>query len=271
MKTLKIAVIGAAGRMGIRLVSLIKSSDGLELSGASEMKGHPTIGQDAGTVAGLGKTGVVISESLTAALAGADAMIDFSTGNTVENAKFASSMGISCVIGTTGLNDADKMELAKFAKDGARIVLASNMSVGVNLLFKLCQEVATALGDEYDIEIIETHHRNKKDAPSGTALSLAEAVCGARKIEKDDCVCGRKGMTGARKKNEVGIHAVRGGDVVGDHTVIFASEGERIELTHKASSRDAFAKGALRAARFLENASPGLYDMLDVLGLKLRV
>jgi 4-hydroxy-tetrahydrodipicolinate reductase len=253
--------------MGKRLVSLIMKSESLELSGALEAPGHPSLGQDAGTTAGEGVSGVKITDSLKTALAGADAMIDFSTGDAVANAKIASSMGVSCVIGTTAISEAGKAELAKIAKAGGRIVFSSNMSVGVNLLFKLCGEVARTLGDEYDVEIVEMHHRHKKDSPSGTAVSLAEAVCRARTLSySNNCVHGRKGVAAERPKAQIGVHAMRGGDVIGDHTVIFASEGERIELVHKASNRDAFAKGALRAALFLENAAPGLYDMKNVLG-----
>jgi 4-hydroxy-tetrahydrodipicolinate reductase len=254
--------------MGKRLVSLIMKSESLELSGALEAPGNPSLGQDAGMAAGEGMSGVKITDSLKTALAGADAMIDFSTGDAAANAKIASSMGISCVIGTTALGEAGKTELAKIAKAGGKIVFSSNMSTGVNLLFKLCEEAARILGDEYDVEIVEMHHRHKKDSPSGTAVSIAEAVCRARTLSySNNCVHGRKGVIGERPKAQIGVHAVRGGDVIGDHTVIFASEGERIELVHKASNRDAFAKGALRAVQFLENAAPGLYDMKNVLGL----
>jgi 4-hydroxy-tetrahydrodipicolinate reductase len=263
---IKVAVVGAAGRMGRRLVSLIMESTDMKLCGAIEEKGNPALGQDAGMLAGAGSSGIAITDSLEKALSGADAMIDFSTGPAVENAKFASSRGVACVIGSTGLGEDAKRDFAKIADAGGRIVFASNMSVGVNLLFRLCREVAGILGEEYDIEVVEMHHRNKKDAPSGTALSLAEALREGRSLRRECCVHGRKGQTDIRRKDEIGMHAVRGGDVVGDHTVVFAAEGERIELIHKASSRDAFAKGALRAVRFLRKAKPGLYDMLDVLG-----
>jgi 4-hydroxy-tetrahydrodipicolinate reductase len=265
----RVVVIGAAGRMGRRLVANISESDDLTLAGAIEYSESPFIGSDAGAVAGVGECGVEISSCVAEAVKKADAVIDFSTGNVVENTKEAIAAGCSVVIGTTALNKEEKDELAELGKNGGRIVFASNMSVGVNLLFHLCKEVASILGDDYDIEIVEMHHNQKKDSPSGTAVSLAEVICDAKGLSYDkDVVHGREGMVGARTKTEIGMHAVRGGDVVGDHTVIFATGGERIELTHKASSRDTFAKGALRAVRFLTEAAPGLYNMQDVLNLK---
>jgi 4-hydroxy-tetrahydrodipicolinate reductase len=212
---------------------------------------------------------VKITDNHAEAIKDTDAVIDFSTGGVIENTRAACEKGCSVVIGTTALGAEGKAELQKIADDGGRIVFASNMSVGVNLLFHLCKEVASILDEDYDIEIVEMHHNQKKDSPSGTAVTLAEVACEARGLSyEEDVKHGREGMVGARTKKEIGMHAVRGGDVVGDHTVIFATGGERIELTHKASSRDTFAKGALKGVRFLDSAKPGLYNMQDVLKLK---
>ncbi|OGV56755.1 MAG: 4-hydroxy-tetrahydrodipicolinate reductase [Lentisphaerae bacterium GWF2_44_16] len=266
---LRVIVIGAAGRMGKRLVINTVNSEDLKLTGAVEFAASPFIGKDAGMVAGIENCGVNISAELKPLLQNADAIIDFSTGTVIENARLAVEAGCSVVIGTTALKEDDKKELKALSAKGGRIVFASNFSVGVNLLFHLAGKAAKILGDSYDIEIVEMHHNQKKDAPSGTAARLAEVLCEARNFAYDKNVKhGREGIVGARPKNEIGMHAVRGGDVVGDHTVIFATEGERVELTHKASSRDTFAKGAVRAVRFLSSAQPGLYDMQDVLGLK---
>ena len=266
---LKVIVIGAAGRMGRRLVTCINNADDLQLAGALEYNESPFLGQDAGIVAGCGTADVEISSDLSALLGNADAVIDFSTGDVVENAKKATSAGSAIVIGTTALGEKEKSELNALVEKGGRIVLAPNMSIGVNLLFHLSKQVANILGDSYNIEIIEMHHNKKKDAPSGTAVRLAECVAEGRNLSyTKNAVHGREGIVGERGKDEIGMHAVRGGDVVGDHTVIFAAEGERVELTHKASSRDTFALGALKAVRFLSNAEPGFYDMQDVLGLK---
>lgn len=265
-----VCIVGAAGRMGRRLIALLSESDDMRLTGALESKNSAFIGQDAGLVAGVKSSGVAITDNLKNAIEGADVMIDFSTGDVVSNAKIATAHDVACVIGSTGLNDEAKVELARLAESGGKIVYATNMSVGINILFGLCRELAEILGSEYDIEVVEMHHRNKKDAPSGTALSLAEALCEGRKLSLQDCRFGRKGLTGTRTNTEIGIHALRGGDVVGEHTVVFATEGERIEISHKASNRDAFAKGALRAARFLMTASAGLYNMQKVLGIERK-
>ncbi|MFA7230329.1 MAG: 4-hydroxy-tetrahydrodipicolinate reductase [Victivallaceae bacterium] len=266
---IRVIVVGAAGRMGRRLVANIVEADDLTLTGAIEAAGIPFVGQDAGAVAGVGECGVKITDDLNAAVKNADAIIDFSTGGTISNATAAVDAGCAVVIGTTALGDAEKAELKALAGRGGRIVFAPNMSVGVNLLFHLCREVTKVLGEDYDIEIVEMHHNQKKDSPSGTAVRLAEVICAARELSyTENVVHGREGMVGARTKSEIGMHAVRGGDVVGDHTVIFATGGERVELTHKASSRDTFAKGALRAVRFLASSPAGLYDMQDVLKLK---
>ena len=262
-------VAGAAGRMGRRLVANIAATEGFALAGALEYPGCPLLGEDSGTLAGIKPTGIPLTAELEPLLAAADVLIDFATGGVVEAVTLAAARNVAAVVGTTTLGDEGRQALAALAAKGARIVLAGNMSVGVNLLYKLVAEAAKILGEGYDVEIVEMHHNRKQDAPSGTAARLAEVVCEA--YDRDparDLRYGRQGVIGPRTPREIGMHSLRGGDVVGDHTVIFASEGERVELTHKASSRDTFARGALRAAEFLLNAAPGYYDMQDVLGLK---
>ena len=227
--------------MGRRLVANIAESGDLKLAGATERPGSEFLGLDAGTVAGVAPQGVRITDDFAGLVSQADA----------------------------ALTADDKAELKKLADAGAKIVFASNYSVGVNLLFYLTKLAAQTLSDDFDIEIIEAHHNQKKDAPSGTAVSLAEVIANIKGWDYDkDVRHGRVGNVGARTRHEIGMHAVRGGDIVGDHTVMFAANGERVELVHKASSRDTFAKGALRAVRFLADAKPGLYNMQDVLGLK---
>lgn len=267
---LKIIVTGAAGRMGRFLVSNIAADPELELAGATEHPASSLLGADAGEVAGVGKLGVTIVPTLEEAFAnGADAIIDFSTGSVLDNAKLAASKGAAIVIGTTALTDEVKAGLHELADNGARIIQTYNYSVGVNLLFYLSGLAAKILSEDFDIEIVEAHHNQKKDAPSGTAARLAEILCEVRGLDqKTDVRHGREGIVGARTKKEIGMHAVRGGDIVGDHTVMFAAQGERVELTHKASSRETFAKGAIRAAKYLAGAPAGYYDMQDVLGLK---
>lgn len=267
---IRVIIIGAAGRMGRLLVAGVLRDPDLKLAGAIEVPACPLLGQDAGTVAGLPACGVRITGDLAAALRGTDAIIDFSAAESaLPNARAAAAAGCAVVLGTTGLKPEDRAALAALAQGGARIVFAPNMSVGVNLLFHLCDRVARLLGPDYDIEVVEMHHNQKKDAPSGTAVRLAEILAAASGLDYGEAVRhGREGIVGARTRQEIGMHAVRGGDVVGDHTVIFATGGERVELTHKASSRETFAKGALRAVKFLAGAKPGLYDMQDVLGLR---
>ena len=266
---IKTAVVGAAGRMGRRLVANICASDDLKLAGALEIASCPFIGQDAGLVAGVGEAGVKICADAEQVFANCDAVINFSTAGVVENTRIAVKNNCSVVIGTTALPDEDKKALKEMADNGAKIVFAPNMSVGVNLLFYLSAKAAEILGEDFDIEIVEMHHNLKKDAPSGTAERLGQILCAARNLDyKTDVRHGREGMCGARTRKEIGMHALRGGDVVGDHTVMFAANGERVELTHKASSRDTFARGALLAVRFLAEADSGLYDMQDVLKLR---
>ena len=267
---IKTIIIGAGGRMGRQLIQEVVNDPELALAGAVEMAGSPFVGQDAGVLAGLGNMDSPVVDDFTAIADSADAVIDFSHHTAAPvNAAVAAKAGLLTVIGTTGLTVSEKAQLQALADDGAKIVFAPNMSVGVNLLFHLCDKVARILGEDYDIEVVEMHHNQKKDAPSGTAVRLAEVLAEATGVSyEDDVVHGRQGMVGARSAREIGMHALRGGDVVGDHTVMFATEGERVELTHKASSRATFSKGAARAVKFLNQSAPGLYDMQDVLGLR---
>lgn len=266
---IKIAVAGAAGRMGSRITALSKEYAGLQLVGAFEKKGHKDIGRDIGAVVGIGETGVILVDSLESIIENVDMIIDFTTvSSTKENLRLASKKGKAMVIGTTGFSKDDLKEVSELAKK-IPCVMASNMSMGVNLLLKVLQDVAKVLDDDYDIEIIEAHHRLKKDAPSGTALKMAQVIADAINRNLDEvAVYARKGLIGERTKKEIGIQTIRAGDIVGEHTVIFGGLGERIEITHKASSRDTFARGALKAVLWLSGRPPGLYDMQDVLGLK---
>lgn len=262
-------VTGAAGRMGGQIVRLVSETEGISVAAAVERSGHPALGRDVGEVAGVGTLGVLVSDSLAAALPGADVVLDFtSAAASLQNLDAVCRAGKAIVIGSTGFTPEQREEVRRRAPE-ARVFLTANMSVGVNVLLKVVADVARLLGEEYDVEIVETHHRFKKDAPSGTALALAESV--AESLGRDlyaDAVHGRQGLVGERTKREIGIHAVRAGDVVGDHTVIFGGLGERVEITHKASSRETFARGAIRAALWLPGQSKGLYDMRDVLGLR---
>ncbi len=267
---LNITVNGAAGRMGRIITAYVLNDPELNLVGAIEAPGSPAIGQDAGFIAGLPLCGVKITDDADAALAGADVLIDFTfAAVTRVLAPKAASKNIAIVVGSTALTAEDHQLIDKLCADGARIVQAANMSLGVNLLFELSRQAAAILGEDYDIEIVEMHHNQKKDAPSGTAEKLGQVVAAARGLNYDtDTRHGRQGIVGARTKQEIGMHSMRGGDVVGDHTVIFATTGERVELTHKASSRETFVKGAIRAAKFLAGVKAGRYDMQDVLGLR---
>jgi 4-hydroxy-tetrahydrodipicolinate reductase len=266
----EVIVIGAGGRMGKRLITLIADDPELTLAGAVEAAGNAAVGADAGQVAGIAEAGIKVTDDLASIIGDGDVTIDFSVAAVaVGHARIAVDAGRAVVIGTTGLDRAQKVALKEMAAGGGRIVLAPNMSVGVNLLFKLCREAASILGTDYDMEVVEFHHGRKTDAPSGTAERLGEILAAATGLNYDhDTRHGRYGQIGPRSGAEIGMHALRGGDVVGEHTVIFATGGERVELTHKASSRDTFATGALRAANFAAAAEPGLYDMQDVLRLK---
>ena len=265
----KIIVTGATGRMGSRITALSKDYHDLKLVGAVERKGHESIGKDIGPNVGIGETGIILTDNLEAIIDDCDAIIEFtSTGTTFQHLEIATRKKKAMVIGTTGFSKGE-IETVKGMCCEIPVVLAPNMSVGVNLLFKVLQDVAQVLGDEYDIEIIEAHHRLKRDAPSGTALKMAQVIANAVNRDLDEvAVYARKGLTGERTKKEIGIQTIRAGDIVGEHTVLFGGLGERIEITHKASSRDTFARGALKAAQWLANRRPGLYDMQDVLGLK---
>jgi 4-hydroxy-tetrahydrodipicolinate reductase len=254
--------------MGRRILELVVEASDLEVGGAVE-----TPERAGGELILAGPDGKRatsrVTDDIAGALAASDVLIDFTAPEASEvNARIAAEQGKPCVIGTTGLSEAQRAALSGFAEQTA-IVYAPNMSVGVNLLFKLTAEVAAVLGLDYNVEIVETHHNQKKDSPSGTALRLAECAGDALDFDFDaDLAHGRQGMVGARPSRQIGVHAVRGGDVVGEHTVSFIGQGERVELSHGAQSRDTFARGALRAARFAAQASSGLYDMQDVLGLR---
>lgn len=267
--TTRIAINGAAGRMGRCLIQAVEQTDGLVLSAAIDRVDSSLIGADAGELAGVGKLGVAISSDIIAATADSDVLIDFTLPE-VTMAVLPHCVANQCrlVIGTTGFSDAQKASLLAATSELA-IVLAPNMSVGVNLTLKLLDMAARVLGDDVDIEIMESHHRHKVDAPSGTALRMGEVVADALGRDLKTCaVYGREGRTGERDPKTIGFATVRAGDIVGDHTVMFASEGERVEITHKASSRMTFALGAMRASAWLMAQSSGMFDMQDVLNLR---
>ncbi len=267
--TTQIAVTGAAGRMGRHLIEACRDAPNVALSAALGRPGSAMMGLDAGEMAGLGVLGVHISDDLSAVIHVFDVLVDFTRPEvTLKNLDICRAAGRRMVIGTTGFTPEQTRQVADAAKDIA-IVMAPNMSVGVNLCFKLLETAARILGDEVDVEIIEAHHRHKIDAPSGTALRMGEVVANALGRDLKQCaVYGREGVTGERDRNTIGFATVRAGDIVGDHTVLFAGLGERVEITHKASSRMTFAKGAVRAAAWLAQRERGLFDMQDVLGLR---
>jgi len=266
--TVKVAIAGASGRMGRMLVEAALADSGIELAAALDLPGSPFLGKDAADFLGR-ETGVRISSDIGAAFAVADVLIDFTRPEgTLRHLAAARAAGKAMVIGTTGFEAAGKAEIAEAAKQ-IPVVFAPNMAVGVNAVFKVLEIAAGILSSGYDVEVIEAHHRHKVDAPSGTALRMGEVVARALGRDLEECaVYGREGVTGERPANQIGFATIRGGDVVGDHTVLFAGLGERIEITHKGSSRMPYATGALRAARFLGERGPGLYDMQDVLGLR---
>jgi 4-hydroxy-tetrahydrodipicolinate reductase len=265
----RIAITGAAGRMGRSLIQAVHNTDGLELTAALERPDSTLLGSDAGDLAGLGRLGVVLGADLAATSGEFDVLIDFTRPEpTLANLEICRSAGRRMVIGTTGFSEAQKLEIAAAAND-IGVVFAPNMSVGVNLCLKLLDMAAQVLGDAVDIEVIEAHHRHKVDAPSGTALRMGEVVAAALGRDLAACaVYGREGHTGERDRRTIGFETIRAGDIVGDHTVLFAGEGERVEITHKASSRMTFANGAVRAAGWLMAQQTGLFDMQDVLGLR---
>jgi len=266
---IKAVVTGAGGRMGRRILALLAERSDISIGGAAEQSGHPLIGHDAGEGAGIGKTGVAIRDGLEACIGEGDVVIDFSHHEaSVRHLEIAAKAGKAIVIGSTGFTPTEEGKIRELAA-GTRCVKAPNMSVGVNVMYKLLDMAARILGDEYDVEIVEAHHRLKKDAPSGTALKMAEVL--ARALGRDLEAVGtyaRRGLIGERPKSEIGLQTVRAGDIVGEHTVIFGGMGERVEVIHRAHSRDNFARGAIRAALWIVNQPKGLYDMQDVLGLK---
>jgi 4-hydroxy-tetrahydrodipicolinate reductase len=268
MTELKIAVAGASGRMGHMLIEAIVAAPDVALSGALDRAGSPSIGLDANAFAGK-PVGVAITADFAAGLAGADVLIDFTRPEgTLAHLAYCAAHGIKLVIGTTGFDDAGKAAIRAAAEKTA-IVFAPNMSVGVNVTLKLLELAAKSLSEGYDIEIIEAHHRHKVDAPSGTALKMGEVVAGALGRDLAECaVYGREGVTGERDPSTIGFATIRGGDIVGDHTVLFAGTGERIEITHKSTSRATYAQGSLLAVRFLDGRKSGQFDMFDVLGLR---
>ena len=268
MDALNIAVAGASGRMGRMLIEAIAQAPDTRLSGALDVHGSPAVGMDAGAFNGQ-LTGVVIEPDLAKALAGSQFLIDFTRPEgTLKHLEYCAAHGIKVIIGTTGFDEAGKAAIRAAAEKTA-IVFAPNMSVGVNVTLKLLQMAAASLSEGYDIEIIEAHHRHKVDAPSGTALKMGEVIADALGRDLKDCaVYGREGVTGERDPSTIGFATIRGGDIVGDHTVLFAGTGERIEISHKSSSRVTYAHGALRAARFLADKATGLYGMDDVLDFK---
>ncbi|MGE0333336.1 MAG: 4-hydroxy-tetrahydrodipicolinate reductase [Ramlibacter sp.] len=264
----RVAVAGASGRMGHMLIEAIQAASDCTLAGALDVAASPAIGQDA--CAFLGRaSGVAVTADLRAGLQNSQVLIDFTRPEgTLAHLHACRELGVGLVIGTTGFSDAQKAEIAAAAAD-IPIMMAPNMSVGVNVTLKLLEMAAKAMSTGYDIEIIEAHHRHKVDAPSGTALKMGEVIAGALGRDLKDCaVYAREGVTGERDPSSIGFATIRGGDIVGDHTVMFAGTGERIEITHKSSSRSTYAQGSLRAVRFLAGRQSGLYDMFDVLGLR---
>lgn len=266
---MKIGVLGCAGRMGLAIIKEVIGTEGCSLAGGTEVTGHPAIGQDLGSLVGGDDLGINVHDDASLLTERADVVIEFSTSEaTIRHAALAAEHGTAHVIGTTGLDKAAEGRL-RDAATRVPIVWAANMSLGVNLLNGLTERVARTLAAEaFDIEVVEIHHRHKIDAPSGTALMLGRAAARGRGVDLDEAADrGRDGMTGARRTGAIGFAALRGGDVVGDHTVVFAGLGERLELTHKAADRRIYARGAVHAARWLEGRQAGLYDMADVLGL----
>ena len=268
MADMKLVVTGAAGRMGRMLIAAVLATPGVTLTAALGRPGSPALGQDAGTLAGLGPIGVPVTADALGAFVGADGVLDFtSPGATTHFTMLAAQARIAHIIGTTGLGEADLARLEAAARH-APLVRSGNMSLGVNLLAALVRRTARSLGAEWDIEIVDIHHRRKVDAPSGTALLLGEAAAEGRGVHlADAAVRGRDGITGAREPGTIGFAALRGGTVVGEHSVVFAGEGERIELNHRAEDRSLFARGAVKAALWARGRRPGLYSMADVLDL----
>jgi 4-hydroxy-tetrahydrodipicolinate reductase len=262
-------VAGAAGRMGRRIIHMIRQSNNVALSAAFERPNHPSVGSDVGQLVGLGNLGIKVAGSLKEIIGLGEVVIDFTAPeSTVENLKLASAAKLAIIIGTTGISGS-LLDQVKALAGTTRCVMSPNMSVGVNVMFKIAGEMAKILGKDYDMEILEVHHRFKKDAPSGTAMRLAQILASASNRDLDDvAVYHRKGLIGERTSKEIGIQTWRAGDITGEHTVLFGGIGERLELIHRAHNRDNFARGAVRAAAWVVHQPAGLYDMMDVLGLK---
>jgi 4-hydroxy-tetrahydrodipicolinate reductase len=262
-------VTGACGRMGGRIVSLIAETEGIELSGAVERKEHPAVGKDVGPGLGLGRTGIPIGDSLAGCIGQGDVVIDFTAHDvSLGHMEIAAAAGKAIVIGSTGFT-APEMKRVRELASSVRCVLAPNMSVGVNVMLKVLADVSALLGDDYDVEILEAHHHLKKDAPSGTAVKMAQVIAESLGRDLEEVgVYSRQGMIGERTKREIGIQTLRAGDIVGEHTVIFGGIGERLEFIHRAHSRDNLARGAIRAALWIVGRGNGLYDMQDVIGLR---
>jgi 4-hydroxy-tetrahydrodipicolinate reductase len=259
-------ITGVTGRMGQMLVKLVRDTEGFTLAGGTEKPGHASLGLDVGLACHLGPLEVPVVASLEEALNAADAVIDFTTPEaSIGHAKACATRGVGLVVGSTGFSPEAKAELAEAAKT-IPVVMSPNMSIGVNLVIEVAAQLAARLGKDFDIDILEAHHRHKKDAPSGTALRLADEIAKALQRRPEDIRPSRVGVTGERRREEIGVQTLRGGDVVGEHTVYFFGDGERIELTHRATSREQFGRGALRAARWVKGRAPGLYGMRDVLG-----
>ncbi|HEY6101546.1 MAG TPA: 4-hydroxy-tetrahydrodipicolinate reductase [Anaeromyxobacter sp.] len=266
---INVVVTGAAGRMGTQIVRLVRATEGMALSGAVERPGAPAVGQDAGALAGIAPIGVPVADALAKALAGASVVVDFTSHEaSAAHAELCAERGVPLVVGSTGFTAEARARVAAAARR-IPVVLAPNMSVGVTVLFELVRRAAEVLGDGYDVEIVEIHHKKKRDAPSGTAVKLAEVAAEALgRDPKDALAFARHGILGERPPWQIGVQTLRGGDVVGEHTVFFCGEGERLELTHRATSREQFARGAVRAAQWVAGKPPGLHDMADVLGLR---
>lgn len=266
---IKLGVLGAGGRMGKRIIAVVCGDDDVALAGALETSQAVCLGQDAGELAGLSRLGVAVTDSIEEVVKACDVLIDFSSPDaTLDHLEASARQEKAIVMGTTGHTPEQRVAFDRVAQK-IPVVMAPNMSIGVNVMWRLLAEAAQALGDDYDVEIVEAHHRWKEDAPSGTAMHCAEVV--AEVLGRDlakEAVYHREGRTGPRRPQEIGIQTVRGGDIVGDHVVTFAGTGERLEIAHRASSRDTFARGAVRAAKWLFGKDPGTYDMQDVLGLK---
>lgn len=264
---MKIAIAGVCGRMGRSVASLARNDRETEIVAATEMPGHEAVGRDVGEVLGWEKTGILVSDEVAGAVEATDVVIDFTSPEaTLRNAEISAMNAKAMVIGTTGFSDEQRGSLLKIL-GRVPCVFSPNMSVGINVLFELSRRAAVCLGDGYDAEIFEAHHRRKEDAPSGTALALADSIALGRDVKLENVArYERHGKTGPRKKGEIGVQTLRGGDVVGDHTVMFLGDGERVELTHRATSRENFSSGALRAAKWLRGKPAGIYTMADVLG-----